>query len=189
MAERFKAVRPEAMRKAEELGTRVLEALGRQREHTRHPPVTRYSCPLTNCTWAWDAPPPLADVEVPPGRRAVYAAALAEAPPGDPVSDLIDSTLADRMTGPDAMRWHPDAAEQEAASRNSADFSLAMLPSAVPQLTLTPVPSPPFSRELQVGEVITVDVGGDWNVSGRWRVTGQRRNEDGTWTTDLEPAW
>lgn len=109
------------------------------------------------------------------------------------IIDLIGNTLRDYAVSADAMRWNPEAAATEARSRNSADFSLAMLamlPEQPPVLSVSPA-SPPLSfRQLRVGDVISLNeaTAGNWNVTGMWRVTRHYQNDDGTWTTDLEPA-
>ena len=100
--------------------------------------------------------------------------------PGD-ILDLIDNVLSDPFTSGDAMRWNPEAATTEAGCRNSADFSLAMLPPLEPygELSLYQ-PVPPFLAEVQPGMVIAVD-------GEPWRVTDRREGPNGSATFELEP--
>jgi hypothetical protein len=89
--------------------------------------------------------------------------------PGD-ILDLIDNVLADPFTSPDAMRC-----------RNSAEFSLAMLP-PVPvtgTFDVYPVAVTPAIAGIREGYVLDID--------GRlMRVTGRTENPDGSVSFGLE---
>ncbi len=100
--------------------------------------------------------------------------------PGD-ILDLIDNVLADPFTSRDAMRWSPEAAATEAMCRNSADFSLAMLPPAPVTGTFDVYPTAvtPAIAGIREGCVLHID-------GHLMRVTRRTENPDGGYSFDLE---
>jgi hypothetical protein len=82
------------------------------------------------------------------------------------ILDAIDGALSDWSVSKEAMRWNPEAGEVEGRCQNSADFSLAMLPSWQPtgHLALS-YETAPFIASIQEGDVISVD-GEPWRVTG-----------------------
>jgi hypothetical protein len=105
------------------------------------------------------------------------------------ILDSIDGALSDWSVSKDAMRWNPDAPAIEAQSRNSADFSLAMLPPLLPygHLDIWGHSATPAIAQIEEGMIIQVD--GSVSLGGQlWRVTSRTQDEDGTYRFDLEPA-
>src|SRR5512146_1142966 len=97
------------------------------------------------------------------------------------ILDLIDNVLDDPFTSDDAARWSPEAAATEERCRNSAEFSLAMLPPApvTGQFSVYPVAVTPAIAGIREGHILSID--------GRaLRVTGRTENPDGSYTFDLE---
>lgn len=99
----------------------------------------------------------------------------------DDILDLIDNVLSDPFTSGDAMRWSPEAAATEAGCRNSADFSLAMLPPILitGSFDVYPVAVTPAIAGIREGYILSID--------GRiMRVAGRTEHPDGRYTFDLE---
>lgn len=100
--------------------------------------------------------------------------------PGD-ILDLIDNALEDWSASDDAMRWNPEAAATAAGCRNSAEFSLAMLPpvQVTGSFDVYPAAVTPPIAGIREGYVLLID--------GRlMRVTRRVENPDGGYSFELE---
>ena len=98
------------------------------------------------------------------------------------ILDTIDGALKDYSVSREAMRWNPGAGDVEAQCRNSADFSLAMLPPLVPRghLRIEPHAVTPAMAWVREGHTIAY---GDEML----RVTRRVDDEDGGLTFDVVP--